>query len=67
MEKSLKRVRSGMVRNGKDQMEEKKKRTAEDYYKVAEKFYRLKRFILCRNYALKALRMDPNLWKACSL
>lgn len=51
----------------KIQMEEKKKRTAEDYYKVAEKFYRLKRFILCKNYALKALRMDPNLWKAHAL
>lgn len=51
----------------KIQMEEKKKRTAEDYYKVAENFYRSKRFILCRNYALKALRMDPNLWKAHAL
>ncbi len=51
----------------KIQMEEKKKRTAEDYYKVAENFYRSKRFILCKNYALKALRMDPNLWKAHAL
>lgn len=51
----------------KIQLEEKKKRSAEDYYKVAENFYRLKRFILCRNYALKALRMDPNLWKAHAL
>ena len=48
----------------KIQLEEKKQRSADDYYKVAEKFYRLKRFSLCRNYALKALRMDPNLWKA---
>jgi hypothetical protein len=51
----------------KIQLEEKKKRTAEDYYKVAENFYRLKRFILCRNYALKALSMDPSLWIAHAL
>ncbi|HEX2956860.1 MAG TPA: hypothetical protein VHO70_08505 [Chitinispirillaceae bacterium] len=51
----------------KFQLEEKKQRTAEDYYKVAEKFYKLQRFVLSRNYAVKALRMDPNMWKAHAL
>lgn len=51
----------------KIQLEEKKLRTAEDYYTLAEKFYRLKRKSLCNYYAKKTIQMDPNLWKAHAL
>lgn len=48
----------------KIQLEEKKQRSAEDYYTIAEKFYKMNRRNSCRNFAKKALKLDPNMWKA---
>jgi hypothetical protein len=47
--------------------EELKKRTAEEYYGIAEKHYRKGRSTLCVLFAKRALRLDPNMWKAHAL
>ncbi len=47
--------------------EELKRRTAEDYYSIAEKHYRKKRYNLCVANAKRALSLNPNLWKAHAL
>ena len=47
--------------------EELRKRTAEDYYSIAEKHYRKGRFTLSTFNARRALRLDPNMWKAHAL
>jgi len=47
--------------------EELKARTAEDYYQIALKHYNKKRHTLCIRNAKRALRLDPNMWKAHAL
>lgn len=47
--------------------EELKKRTAEDYFTIAMKHYNKKRYYFCTLNARRALRLDPNMWKAHSL
>lgn len=47
--------------------EELKVRTAEDYYQIALKHYNKKRHTLCIRNAKRALRLDPNMWKAHAL
>ena len=47
--------------------EELKKRTAEDYYQIALKHYAKKRYFFCTFNARRALRLDPNMWKAHAL
>ncbi|MBN1577004.1 MAG: PD40 domain-containing protein, partial [Chitinispirillaceae bacterium] len=47
--------------------EELKKRTAEDYYEIAVKYYKKRRYTLCTINAKRALRLDPNMWKAHAL
>ena len=47
--------------------EELKPLTAEDYYQIAVKHYRKHRVFLCTRNAKKALRLDPNMWKAHAL
>lgn len=47
--------------------EELKKRTAEDYYRIALKHYAKKRYYFCTLNARRALRLDPNMWKAHAL
>ena len=47
--------------------EELKKRTAEDYYRIAEKHYKKHRFTFCSINARRALKLDPNMWKAHAL
>lgn len=51
----------------KIQLAEKKQRSAEDYYTIAENSYRRKSINRCRLYAKKALQLDPNMWKAYAL
>lgn len=42
-------------------------KTAEDYYKVANRFYRRKKYKTTIRYSKKALKLNPNMWKAHSL
>jgi hypothetical protein len=51
----------------KIQLQEKKERTAEEYYLIAENFYRNNRKYLSSLYAVRALKLDPNSWKAHAL
>ncbi len=47
--------------------EEKVPESAIDYYNVAERFYKRGRFRTCIYYAKKALRINPDLWRAHAL
>ena len=51
----------------KIQLEEIHPRTAEDYFLIAQKHYNKRRLRMCELYAKRALRMDPNMWKAHTL
>lgn len=46
------------------QMEELSRKTADEYYAIAEQHFGKKRFHKCENFALKAMNIDPNHWKA---
>lgn len=42
-------------------------RTAIDYYKLASRFFRKEHYRRCIMYAAKALRLNPNMWRAHAL
>ncbi|MBN1980011.1 MAG: PD40 domain-containing protein [Chitinivibrionales bacterium] len=42
-------------------------RNAWDYYHVANRFYTKKHYNSCISYAMKALKLNPNLWQAHAL
>lgn len=46
------------------QMEELTRKSADDYFAIAEQHFRKKRFHKSEKFALKALKLDPNHWKA---
>ncbi|MDD5675477.1 MAG: hypothetical protein PHC61_15005 [Chitinivibrionales bacterium] len=42
-------------------------KTADDFYRIAERHFNNRRWNLCIEYAEKALELNPNLWKAHTL
>ncbi|NLG17895.1 MAG: hypothetical protein GX556_11240 [Fibrobacter sp.] len=51
----------------KIKLEEILPKTSDDFYNTALQHYSKKRFALCEYYAQKALKADPNNWKAWAL
>jgi len=47
--------------------EEVKQRSAQEYYRIAEKHFRKERYNMCIDFAYRALKLNPDMWQAHEL